>query len=443
MKRRLRSIFSKDRSSSPSGEDKPPKKRQRRFSFRSLRRPRAPSPDSPLPTSEYSPAQSGPEIPQRPPITDSLFDSRDEDFRPRSDSENPMASPVPGTLPDTTEEESPVRSDSENPLASPVSGSPPDATEGEYTVRSDSEITAVSPFSRPPPGRTTSDIPQRSPFSGSLPVRSHSNVPAVSPVPGSIPRARQEESPILGLGGFPALTINSPDDSRMSVDKVNPSQSPNPDSPIPTIATASESTIRLPLDSDLRSIYAPEVLCIGFSTLTLASLIELLKLMKVSHIIDIRASPVSGANAQFNKEVLESSDELTRAEIEYVWLGTALGGRWEHMESVVILNGEMHLPDLLNYASYMLTPEFKAGLSEVKYLATVQAREGKRVVMMCEEESFWRCHRRMIADSLVAEDWIVKHMGLTAGEYERHVMSEIVRVTEDGVLVYDVPPLAN
>ncbi|ELR02586.1 hypothetical protein VC83_08879 [Pseudogymnoascus destructans] len=252
----------------------------------------------------------------------------------------------------------------------------------------------------------------------------------------------ETESPVLEA--FPEFDISSSFPSQMSVDvdSINPFESPDPDSPMPQNATESESSIKLGSDVELTAFHPPEVLCIGHSTLPFFSLTELLKPMDVSHIVDIRSRPVSNVSPQFNFAKLHSSWHLMIADMQYVWLGESLGGRRENMEGVM-RHREMLVPDLKNYAAYMTTPEFKAGLAQLKELVIEQAKKKRRVVIMCEEAVHWRCHRRMIADRLVADNYIVKHMGLKAKECVEHVMWNIARLALDGEVVYDVPRLVN
>jgi uncharacterized protein (DUF488 family) len=224
----------------------------------------------------------------------------------------------------------------------------------------------------------------------------------------------------------------------LSLDSINPFESPDPDSPMPQ----SESSIKLDSDADLTPFHTPEVLCIGHSTLPFRGLVQLLKLMDVSHIVDVRSRPVSTVSPQFNFAKLTSSRHLMTSNIQYLWLGKSLGGRRENMDGV-LRHTEMLVPDLKNYAAYMTTPAFKAGLAELKKLATEQAKKGKRIVLMCEEAVHWRCHRRMIADRLVADKYIVKHMGLRAKECVEHVMWNIARLALDNEVVYDVARLVN
>ncbi|KFY01741.1 hypothetical protein O988_02565, partial [Pseudogymnoascus sp. VKM F-3808] len=270
-----------------------------------------------------------------------------------------------------------------------------------------------------------------------------SDIPQPSPVLGFLsdilPDAPEEESPVLP--DFSALGVNSRTVSPMAVDgdPVNPPEvpeGPDPDSPMPREVADSEASHKMDPDTNL-AIEPPEILLIGHSTLPLPSLIQLVRLMRASYIIDIRASPTSEASPQFNFHKMRSSFELKQVGIEYLWLGVSLGGRRENMDGV-LKHREMLVPDLKNYAAHMTTAEFKAGIAEVKAVATEEAKKGRRVVLMCEEAVHWRCHRRLIADKLVADGWIVKHMGLRAKEVVDHVMWNIARVELDGDVVYDL-----
>jgi uncharacterized protein (DUF488 family) len=57
--------------------------------------------------------------------------------------------------------------------------------------------------------------------------------------------------------------------------------------------------------------------------------------------------------------------------------------------------------------------------------------------VMCAESLWWRCHRRMLADALVASGCRVLHIG-DRGRLDEHRLSPAARIEEDAV-VYDVP----
>jgi uncharacterized protein (DUF488 family) len=58
-----------------------------------------------------------------------------------------------------------------------------------------------------------------------------------------------------------------------------------------------------------------------------------------------------------------------------------------------------------NYADYALSPEFEASLGEL-----LEMSSERRCAIMCAEAVWWRCHRRIIADYLMARGRTVFHL---------------------------------
>jgi uncharacterized protein (DUF488 family) len=56
---------------------------------------------------------------------------------------------------------------------------------------------------------------------------------------------------------------------------------------------------------------------------------------------------------------------------------------------------------------------------------------------MCAEAVWWRCHRRLIADALVARGWRVEHLGAGASR-SVHELTDFAMVDPNGTLTY--PP---
>src|SRR5205807_992235 len=56
-----------------------------------------------------------------------------------------------------------------------------------------------------------------------------------------------------------------------------------------------------------------------------------------------------------------------------------------------------------NYADHALTAEFRAGLTRLLHLPGP-------VAIMCAEAVWWRCHRRIVADHLLARRIPVAHI---------------------------------
>jgi uncharacterized protein (DUF488 family) len=58
-----------------------------------------------------------------------------------------------------------------------------------------------------------------------------------------------------------------------------------------------------------------------------------------------------------------------------------------------------------NYADYMLTPEFERAISEV-----IRFGEESRTAYMCAERVYFKCHRMLVSDWLVAHGHEVLHI---------------------------------
>jgi uncharacterized protein (DUF488 family) len=148
---------------------------------------------------------------------------------------------------------------------------------------------------------------------------------------------------------------------------------------------------------------ANPIFTIGHATRSVGELIALLRQNEVERLVDIRSVPRSRTNPQFNADALP--EKLAAAGIGYTHL-KALGGLRHHPK------GAPPSPNTLwrnqafrNYADYAATPAFRAGLGE---LCEMAARE--RCAIMCAEAVWWRCHRRIVADYLLARGIEVLHI---------------------------------
>ena len=62
------------------------------------------------------------------------------------------------------------------------------------------------------------------------------------------------------------------------------------------------------------------------------------------------------------------------------------------------------------------------------------AAEQKRTAILCAEALPWRCHRRIIADGLVAQGWTVQDI-LSERQVRQHQIPEFARIA-DGRVTY-------
>lgn len=114
----------------------------------------------------------------------------------------------------------------------------------------------------------------------------------------------------------------------------------------------------------------------------------------IRRLIDVRTVPGSRHNPQFGEKALAQS--MPDAGVEYRQL-KSLGGLRHTPAGAPTVNGAWRNKSFRNYADYMQTPEFAAGIDELIAEATLQV-----VAIMCAEAVPWRCHRSLIGDALLA-----------------------------------------
>ncbi len=164
---------------------------------------------------------------------------------------------------------------------------------------------------------------------------------------------------------------------------------------------------------------------IGHSTRPLEDLLAILKAHSIQTLVDIRAFPMSRRLPQFNRESLE--ENLAHAGIRYLWM-PALGGYRKKIRDDSP-NIALRNPSFRNYADYMLTAAFENAMAELVALA-----EASRTAYMCAERVYFRCHRMLVSDWLVAHGHEVMHIDGT-DSLKPHRLTADARVIE-GELIY-------
>lgn len=133
---------------------------------------------------------------------------------------------------------------------------------------------------------------------------------------------------------------------------------------------------------------------IGHSTRTIEAFVDLLVSNRITILVDVRSFPHSRAYPQFDLATLPAS--LRDHGIGYRHL-PALGGRRSRGRPDSP-NGAWRVAAFRNYADYMASEAFAAGMADLLAIAA-----GQQVALMCAEAVPWRCHRRLISDCLVAK----------------------------------------
>lgn len=130
----------------------------------------------------------------------------------------------------------------------------------------------------------------------------------------------------------------------------------------------------------------------------------------IAFLCDVRSTPYSRFNPQYNRESLKAS--LEKAGIAYVYLGDLLGGQPK--------DGNCYINGNISYTKVAEQDFFKRGIER---LLTAQ-HKGIRIAMMCSETKPEDCHRsRLIGHELLKLGLSLKHI---TGEEELKRQEELV-----------------
>ncbi|PXA83812.1 hypothetical protein DMC47_42155 [Nostoc sp. 3335mG] len=147
------------------------------------------------------------------------------------------------------------------------------------------------------------------------------------------------------------------------------------------------------------------VLTIGHSTHAIEQFVDLLRQNDVTAVADVRSSPFSRHNPQFNQGSLRVA--LKQAGIAYVFLGRELGARSDdprHYESGRVV-----------YERLARSALFRSGIERV-----TSGASNHNVALMCAEKDPITCHRTiLVARALTDRDIGVDHI-LADGTIETH-----------------------
>ncbi|WP_407177116.1 DUF488 family protein [Bradyrhizobium sp. STM 3562] len=169
---------------------------------------------------------------------------------------------------------------------------------------------------------------------------------------------------------------------------------------------------------------------IGHGTRPLHEFVDLLRSVEVNLLVDVRTVPRSRTNPQYNRDTLPQS--LMPLAIAYEHMAALGGLRGRERAVPAHLNGYWENESFHNYADYAMSKPFREGLRHLR-----ERGHAQRCAVMCAETVWWRCHRRIITDYLLAAGETVLHI-LGPGHVEEARMNEAARPQADGTLIY--PP---
>lgn len=137
---------------------------------------------------------------------------------------------------------------------------------------------------------------------------------------------------------------------------------------------------------------------IGHSTHTLEYFKELLQTQDINCVVDVRQTPASGYNPQYNESVLKPY--LQEHHILYLHMGTEFGARSRN-PAMLDEDGKVDFDKVRKSRSFLSGVErLKNGL-----------KKGYRIALMCSQSDPFDCHRfALIAYYLVRHGFSVKHI---------------------------------
>ncbi|MGY1748547.1 DUF488 domain-containing protein [Modestobacter sp. SYSU DS0511] len=146
----------------------------------------------------------------------------------------------------------------------------------------------------------------------------------------------------------------------------------------------------------------------------------------IVELVDVRRFPGSRVNPDVRREALAAW--LPERGVAYRW-EPRLGGRRRLPPGEPVVDDWWTVAQFAAYAAHTRTAEFATALDEVLTAA------GERVVaVMCSENVWWRCHRRLIADVAVLAHGTPVHHLMPDGRLAPHRPAEGAVLGDDGAV---------
>ncbi|MDD4866788.1 MAG: DUF488 domain-containing protein [Mycobacterium sp.] len=135
----------------------------------------------------------------------------------------------------------------------------------------------------------------------------------------------------------------------------------------------------------------------------------------IALLVDVRRFPGSRRNPDVSKQAMPGW--LAAAGIAYRH-EPDLGGRRQPPTAPLPRDQWWQNPSFANYAAHSRTPAFQPA-----YERLLRDADTTNVAVMCGEPTWWRCHRRMIADLASRDGRRVQHI-MPDGSLSPHRVSE-------------------
>lgn len=172
---------------------------------------------------------------------------------------------------------------------------------------------------------------------------------------------------------------------------------------------------------------------VGHSNRAADEFLALLNDNGIQELVDVRKLPGSKRYPQFNADQL--ADSLSKNQIGFRRYSGLTGRRPVDHNISFDTNAWWQNRSFHNYADHALSDEFSQALQ-----ALLQTGADRVTAVMCSEAVWWRCHRRIIADYLLAREQSVMHI-MGPGQSMAATLSAGAVPQADGTVLY--PPDNN
>jgi uncharacterized protein (DUF488 family) len=159
------------------------------------------------------------------------------------------------------------------------------------------------------------------------------------------------------------------------------------------------------------------IFTVGHSTRSADEFATVLRSFGITNVADIRTIPRSRRHPHFSGPQLAA--DLARTNVAYLHIAELGGLRRPRADSP---NMAWRNTGFRGYADHMLTDAFEEGLARLAELAGTGV-----TAVMCAEAVPWRCHRSLLADTLVVRGAQVEHITAPSRSHP-HTLSPIARV---------------
>jgi uncharacterized protein (DUF488 family) len=174
---------------------------------------------------------------------------------------------------------------------------------------------------------------------------------------------------------------------------------------------------------------------LGHSTRSIGEFVSLLESAEVTFVVDVRTVPRSRTNPQYDRDAFPHA--LAEFEISYEHIAALGGLRGRSRDIPPEVNAFWENESFHNYADYAMGESFREGLTRLRDLG-----RARRCAIVCAEAVWWRCHRRIIADYLIAAGETVFHI-LGPGHIEAAHTTGAAQLGPSGALIYPANPAAS